>query len=504
MTNSTLRSHRALGAPAVRWASVLTAFAIAMQLAACNDRMPLAPAEKQVANVPLPPAHSYIVQVGSAGQIPQAVQQAIHDAGGHIVRVQQDLGLALVTGMSASAANALRTSGAVGMILPNVRRQYVREVASQRHVVRLDAAAASRVAAHRLTALDNVDPRTAHFFGQQWNMVQIAADTAWQVTTQGQGVTVYILDTGVDTAHIDLAGKVDGTLSTSFAFAPGDTVDTLPLPFGHDVAGHGTFVSSQIAGNSLGMAAAAPQSRLVMVRVLDDNGSGDDFAVISGILYAADHSASIISVSLGGYLSRSNSFDLGLYDLMQRAIDYAAARGALIVAAAGNESLNTNTAAAPKGSYADSLHVIAGGLRHVISVGATGPVDQKNFDMIAQYSNFGKADVAVFAPGGNVVDTTDVGVNDLVFGACSSSSDLVSCPDENFYVLEAGTSFSAPLVAAEAAVIMAHATSRPTPAQLESCILNSADVVKGTSRPDINYNFGRIDVLAGALHSACK
>ena len=476
---------------------------MAMQVAACSDKMPLAPVDKQLAKVPLPPAHSYIVQVGTAGQIPETVQQAIRSAGGRIARVQPDMGLALVTGLTADAANKLPTSGAIALILPNVWRKYVREGLSTARVVRFPVCAAAHAAARTVTALANPDPRTAQFFSDQWNMTTIRADSAWRSTTQGAGVTVFILDTGVDTLHIDLVGKVDGSLSTSFAFAPNDTVDTLPLPFGHDVVGHGTFVSSLIATNSLGIAAVAPQSRLVMVRVLDDQGSGDDFAVISGILYAADHGADVINVSLGGYLSRSNPFDLAVSDLIQRSVDYATARGALIVAAAGNEKLNTNTATSPKGSYADSTHVLAGGMRHVISVGATGPIDLKKFDTIAEYSNFGKTDVAVFAPGGNDVDTTQAGLSDLVLGACSALV-FPECAAENAYLSGAGTSFSAPLVAAEAAVIKAHAAAKPTPTALESCVLKSADVVAGTSRPDINYNFGRIDVLAGALHSSCK
>ena len=69
-----------------------------------------------------------------------------------------------------------------------------------------------------------------------------------------------------------------------------------------NVVGHGTFVSSIIASNSLDVAAVAPQTKLVMVRVLDDSGSGSASALLSGILYAADNGANVIDVSLGGYL----------------------------------------------------------------------------------------------------------------------------------------------------------------------------------------------------------
>ncbi|HEX6808561.1 MAG TPA: S8 family serine peptidase [Gemmatimonadaceae bacterium] len=501
MKNSALRSSRARWAPAVRWALVLAATVTAAQLTACSEGMPLAPAAKQLAKLPLPAAPSYIVEFGNNGVVPPSLQQAVEQAGGRISRVQKSMGLALVTGLAPAAANALRASGTAALILPNTTRQYVRDPLRPSQVVVREIPSTTR--APSLTPLG--DPRSAGFFhaGLQWNMTTIRADSAWQVSSQGSGMKVFILDSGVDTAHVDLVGRVNTTLSTSLAFNPTDTAGATPLPFGHDSVGHGTFVSSLIASNSFGVAAVAPQAQLVMVRVLDDRGSGDDFTVISGILYAADHGADVINVSLGGYLRRSNPFDLAVADLTQRAIDYATARGALVVAAAGNEAVNSNTATGLHGSYADSVHVLAGGIRQVISVGATGPVDSVNFDSIAVYSNFGKADVAVFAPGGGLVTQDSAVATDLVIGACSAALFPI-CADEHHYVANAGTSFSSPLVAAEAAVIKAQAHVKPTPSQLEACILSSADAPKGKSKPDINYNFGRIDVLNGVLHSKCK
>ena len=504
MENSALRSIRALRAPAVRWAFVLAATITVAQLAACGERLPLAPSAKQIANLPLPAAPSYIVEFGNNGVVPQALQQAVQQAGGRIARVQKSMGLALVTGLTPAAANALRSSGSAALILPNARRQYIRPSFLASHVMLALPKTAARDV--RLTALGPRDPRSAVFFDSlQWNMKAIRADSAWQITSQGAGTKVFILDTGVDTAHIDLAGRVNTTLSTSLAFNPTDTAGAEPLPFAHDVVGHGTIVSSLIATNSVAIAAVAPQAQLVMVRVLDDQGAGDDFTVISGILYAADNGADVINVSLGGYLRRSNPFDLAVADLTQRAIDYATARGALVVAAAGNESVNTNTATAPNGSYADSMHVLAGAIRQVISVGATGPVNGVNDDSITLYSNFGKSDVAVFAPGGGLITLTTANPHDLVWGACSGvTAGEPVCADEQHIVADAGTSFSSPLVAAEAAVIKAQAHTKPQPSQLEKCVLSSADAPKGKSKPDINYNFGRIDVLNGVLHSTCK
>jgi subtilisin family serine protease len=238
-----------------------------------------------------------------------------------------------------------------------------------------------------------------------------------------------------------------------------------------------------------------------MVRVLDDSGQGSSSAVLSGVLYAADNGADIINMSLGGYIPRNSPSFQAFADFYQRIVDYAAQRGAVLVAAAGNETVNTNDATAPGGSYADSLNTPAG-FSHVISVGATGPVDQVNFDQIANYSNFGDAGVGVFAPGGNTVDTTSQGENDLVLGVCSSATTL--CPGvENEYLIGAGTSFASPHAAGEAAVVKAQRNGAISGGSLETCVLTSSFNVTG-HRPDPNYNFGRISVLNALNNSKCK
>jgi subtilisin family serine protease len=357
-----------------------------------------------------------------------------------------------------------------------------------------------------VTPLGNPNPRSAAYFaaGYQWNMTQIRADSAWQITNQGNGSQVFILDSGVDTAHQDLRGLVNLSQSTSFAYAPADTFDTgAALPFGHDVVGHGTFVSSIIATNSIILAAVAPQAQLTMVRVLDDDGVGYESAIFSGILYAADSGADVINMSIGGYFPRDQSFYLGLADFFQRIIDYASERGTLIVAAAGNDAVDWNSALSPSGSFADSLEVPAG-LHHVMSIGATGPVDQMNFDQIANYSNYGQAGVGVFAPGGNGFGN----LLDLVIGACSSAvppaGNFPGCLNSEItYVSSEGTSFAAPHVSGEGAVVKAHSPALISGQALETCLLNSAFKVNGV-RPDPLYNFGRIDVTAAVLLGSCQ
>ena len=143
-----------------------------------------------------------------------------------------------------------------------------------------------------------------------------------------------------------------------------------------------------------------------------------------------------------------------------------------MVAAAGNEYVNTNTATSPSGSYSDSL--MPAGLRHIMSIGATGPIDQQYFDTIAAYSNYGDAGVGVFAPGGNVIGEQQ----DRVLGACSSAwYDSNARPpgypcigSDTSYAIGAGTSFATPMVSGEAAVIEGQNDGLIKGPALETCV----------------------------------
>jgi lantibiotic leader peptide-processing serine protease len=459
---------------------------------ACSDRLPVAPTRAVGANAQLPSAARYLVELATSGRVPAPVAANIVAAGGRILRTHEGVGLAVVAGLSASAATALQHQPGVRHVMPDIALRMIHDPVLRRYA----GPPVTRGTTHRTTSRG--DPRAAQFFQAQWNMTRVRADSAWQVTTQGTGMTVFILDTGADTAHIDLKGLIDIPRSTSFAFASSDTLMQHPLPFSHDIQGHGTFVASIITSNSLGIAAVAPKAHVAVVRVLDDSGQGTSSAVLNGILYATDSGADIINMSIGGYLDRTSGSFLAFADIYQRVVDYATQRGVVLVAAAGNESVNTNTAVAPSGSYGDSLNTPAG-LHHVMSVGATGPVNQTSFDQIATYSNFGDSGVGVFAPGGNDVDTAQA---DLVLGACSSATTL--CPNqENMYLIGAGTSFATPMAAGEAAVVKAQRTGAISGGSLEMCVLVSASDITG-HRPDINYNFGRIDVVNALGNSSCK
>ena len=469
-------------------------------LAGCSDMTPVAPPPARAALRALPASPRYLIELPAGQAASPALKAQIRADGGRIVFSHAPTGIVVVAGLSATSAGALRLRNGVQAVVADVHRMRITDPSFARMHLRSFRPSAVRM--RSFTPRGGVDPRTASFFGAQWNMSVIQADTAWQITSQGAGEKVFILDTGVDTAHVDLAGRVNTALSTSFVFAT-DT-STEPVPFSHDVAAHGTFVSSQIATNSINLAAVAPQAELVMVRVLDDNGQGNFIANLEGILYATDNNADVINMSLGGYFDRTNADDMSFIDIFQRVVDYAFQRGIVLVAASGNEGVDFNTATAPTGSYVDSLNAPAG-LHHVLSVGATGPIGQANFDDIAVYSNFGSAGVAVFAPGGNVADSlpadTADAQADLVIGACSSASSL--CPGaDTLYLVGAGTSFASPLVAGEAAVVKGQSNT-VVGQTLETCLATSSTEVTG-KRPDPNYGFGRINVFTAVKSKSCQ
>jgi subtilisin len=152
-----------------------------------------------------------------------------------------------------------------------------------------------------------------------WGIIKVNGSSG------GVGVTVAVLDTGVDQDHPDLAANIIDCVTKVTHFVP----DSKSCEDGH---GHGTHVSGTVLANAgsdgLGIYGVAPEASLIAVKVCDRKGwcYGDDIA--AGIYYAADSGANIISMSLGGDLPDSQ---------ILVAIDYAVDKGALPVAAAGND-----------------------------------------------------------------------------------------------------------------------------------------------------------------------
>lgn len=329
------------------------------------------------------------------------------------------------------------------------------------------------------------DPAAAARWSIQWNMRAIEADRAWAAGYFGSpSVKVAILDTGIDYTNRELSGLVDLENSKSFSLEP-VAVDEHPVM---DYHFHGTHVSSSVTTNNITVAGVAPGVRLFGVKVLSAAGTGLFEWSIDGIVYAANSGARVINMSLGAEVDGDE--DAALIEAIRRSVQYAESKGAVVVAAAGNDAANLDDSSV--GVYVP-CEVAS------LCVSATGPLMQKNFDQPADYTNYGASAIEVAAPGGNASDTTSYVSADLILGACSTRSTrgiLVICRTSGingyYYAYAAGTSMASPHVAGKAAMILSQSPNIGVKT-LKNRIMNNSDDL-GAPGFDAFYGAGRINV----------
>ncbi|QXE35700.1 S8 family peptidase [Streptomyces sp. GMY02] len=242
----------------------------------------------------------------------------------------------------------------------------------------------------------------------------------------GQGVTAYIIDTGVRISHSDFGGRA----SNGYDAVDNDNV-------AQDGNGHGTHVAGTVAGTAYGV---AKKAKIVAVRVLDNSGSGTTAGVVAGIDWVARNAVkpAVANMSLGG----------GADSTLDAAVRNAIASGVTFAVAAGNDGLNAS-------NYSPAR------VAEAITVGSTTSTDARS-----SFSNTGTA-LDIFAPGSSITST---------WNTSDSATNTIS-----------GTSMATPHVAGAAALYLASNPSA-TPAQVASGLVSlaSTGVVSnpGTGSPN--------------------
>ena len=308
--------------------------------------------------------------------------------------------------------------------------------------------------------------------GLQWGVERIGAPEAW-ATSRGKGVTIAIIDSGIDQNHEDLAGKV--VAQTSCLGTGGDAGKCAGSA--QDDNGHGTHVAGIAAAttdNHKGVAGVAPDAKLLVVRVLSNDctssgctATGTSGDVAAGIRWATDHGADVINLSLGGGTLQGALGGCAFCD----AIEYAWSKGVISVIAAGNDAL------LPAG-FGDEPAVV---------VTATTRSDAR-----ASYSNassgfLNSARWPVSAPGGE----GESDPNDCATGGSPKGilSTYWITGHQNEYACLAGTSMAAPHVSGVLALLLAQ--GRTPQAAVDRLLGTARDL--GTAGRDPAFGMGIVD-----------
>ena len=279
-------------------------------------------------------------------------------------------------------------------------------------------------------------------YASQWHLPQIQAPAAWAITTGSSSVTVAVVDSGVDGTHPDLAAKI--VPGWNYVNNNATTSDDL----GHGTAVAGTLAA--ISNNGIGVAGVTWGSPIMPLVVVDSTDYASYSNIAAAIQYAADQGVRIINVSLGGSSSSST---------LQYAVNYAWAKGSIVFASAMNNSTNT--------PYYPAA------CTNAVAVSAT---DQNN--TLASFSDYGNW-ITLAAPGNNILTTNEGGG----------------------YGYWYGTSFSSPIAAGVAALILSVNPTLSASAVVNMLEQTATDL--GTPGYDTSFGWGLVNA-ANAVAAAAR
>lgn len=419
----------AVGASLALLLSSMAASAAPASDASASQSTRSAAAAKQAAGAS---SEEFVVAFDPADQ--DEALAAVVDAGGTVLDITESAGLTLVSASSADFLDEVRAaapiSGAasnhsVGTSRPGMPHRFAEErpSTSDRSATRSSPARRPARRGSKVEPLADL----------QWDMAMIGAtpDGAWRKAT-GRGVTVGIIDTGVDASHPDIAPNFSRTLSRNFtmdipAIDGPCEVATCIDPANVDHGGHGTHVAGSVAAarNGVGIAGVAPDATIVNVRAGQDSGYFFLYETVASLTYAGDVGLDVVNMSFytdpwlyncasaADYVVGTPTEDeiadqAFVRSTVLAALDHANARGVTLVAAAGNghtdlaqpTRFDASSPDYPPGSETERtvtdncLDLPSEGPK-VLSVSAVGPSGTKS-----DYSNYGFGDVEISAPGG--------------------------------------------------------------------------------------------------------
>lgn len=405
---------------------------------------------------------------------------------GQVIKSMPEIGIVVIKPMIANFELVVSKIQGVAAVVPDLKVKWIEPTPS--------IAASKKLL--RTANPPSIESNEPYFF-YEWGMDAIDAPQAWNAGYKGKGARVFVLDSGIDAEHPDLAPNLNTSLSASFVPGEDYNVDN------NAEFSHGTHVAGTIAAadNDYGVIGVAPEAEIVAVKVLSEyTGSGDFSWVNEGIVYAANNGADVINMSLGGTFAR-NGFYLDengvlqktpavylqrLILAQQRAVNYAYRKGAVIIVSAGNEYHNADGDA--------YIYKLPADLQNVIPVSATAPnywyrdlmngVVDPMLDIPASYTNFGKSLVALGAPGGDF---------DYAY-QLNWHWDMVLSTSSEGFSWAAGTSMASPHVAGVAALIIAKNGGSMSPHEVTAKLLKTADKIDGNGSSAF-YGKGRVNAF---------